>query len=48
MGLVPGALYCRSAARAAERYTPCAPVGSLRHGAALLVARPRALVESAF
>jgi hypothetical protein len=25
---------------------PCAPVGSLHHGAALLVARPRALVES--
>ena len=22
MGLVPGALYCRSAARAAERYSP--------------------------
>jgi len=25
---------------------PCAPVGLLRHGAALLVARPRALIES--
>ena len=25
---------------------PCAHVGSLRHGAALLVARPRALIES--
>ena len=44
---VPGALYCRSAGRARRREVfPCAPVGSLRHGAALLVARPRALVES--
>ena len=49
MGLVPGALGTAGVpvrrARRREVF-PCAPVGSLRHGAALLVARPRALIES--